>query len=143
LKEMKKSLLSEKLIKFLSGCFFFGVGACAFSFISIGTFVLFLEPRPVPCDCVNFEAIKMSMNLPEKVSIVSQAPVENTCEIILEANQNRFTYYVSKNYVIEGQMILKPGWDFPINGKEAKPISKPIYKKHAKADKDSMSISFN
>ena len=130
-------------MKFLSGCFFFGVGACAFAFISIGIFVLFLEPRPDPCDCVNFEAIKTSMNLPEKVSIISQSPVENTCEIILEANQNQFTYYVSKNYVIEGQMILKPGWNYSDQEKEIKLKSKVDFKKHAKADNDFKNISFN
>jgi hypothetical protein len=140
---MKKSLLSEKLIKFLCGCFFFGVGACAFAFISIGIFVFFLEPRPDPCDCVNFEAIKMSMSLPEKVSIVSQSPVENTCEITLEANQNQFTYYVSKNYVIEGQMILKPGWNSSIKEKETKLKLKVDFKKHVNADNDSKNISFN
>lgn len=131
---MKRALLSVKLMKFLSGCFFFGVGGCAFAFISIGAFVLFLEPRPDPCDCVNFEGIKTSMNLPEKVSIISQSPVENTCEIILEANQNQFTYYVSKNYVIEGQMILKPGWNYSDQEKETMLKLEATLKKHAKAD---------
>jgi len=118
LMKIKNTVQSEKFMKLCAGCFFFGVGACTFAFVSIGVFVFFITPRPDPCDCVNLDAIKTSMNLSEKAFIVSQSPVDNTCEIVLETDHNRRTYYVSKNYVIEGQMVLMPGWDYTDEEKE-------------------------
>lgn len=142
LKNIKDKFFNEKLLKLCYGCFSFGVGACVCAFVALGIFVLFLEPRPNPCDCVNFEAIKTSMNLPENTSIASQSPIENTCEVTLEANQNRYTYYVGSNFVIEGQMILKPG---EYSSRENEPMSKPKldFKKQAKADSNSKNINFN
>ncbi len=136
--KIKNALFSEKFIELCARCFFFGVGACTFAFVSIGVFVLFTTPRPDPCDCVNLDAIKTSMSLPGNVSIVAQSPFDNTCEIILETDKNRLTYYVSKDYVIEGQMILKPGWNH--SNEQEKPI-KAVRKKLAKTDNGSPNIN--
>jgi hypothetical protein len=142
LKSIKDKFFNEKLLKFGYGCFFFGVGACVCAFVALGIFVLFLEPRPNPCDCVNFEAIKTSMNLPENTSIASQSPIENTCEVTLEVNQGRYTYYVGNNFVIEGQMVLKPG-EYSSREKEAPLKPKKKFKKLAQTNTDSKNINLN
>lgn len=134
LMKIKNTVQSEKFMRLCAGCFFFGVGACTFAFVSIGVFVLFITPRPDSCGCVNLDAIKTSMSLPGNVSIISQSPVDNTCEVVLETDQNRLTYYVSKKYVIEGQMILRPGWN---NSDEQEKIIKAARKELAKTDNGS------
>lgn len=136
--KIKNTLFSEKFMELCARCFFFGVGACTFAFVSIGVFVLFITPRPAPCDCVDLNAIKTSMSLSGNVSIVAQSPFDNTCEIIIETDKNRLTYYVSKDYVIEGQMILKPGWN---HSNEQKKTIKPTRKKLANTDNGSPDIT--
>jgi len=57
-----------------------------------------------PCDNV-FKQIEEHAFLPEKFSVISKSPVDNLCEVILEANKKYLTLYVSEKYVLVGDIF--------------------------------------
>jgi thiol:disulfide interchange protein DsbC len=57
-----------------------------------------------PCSNV-FQQIEEHAFLPEKFSVISKTPIDNLCEVFIEADKKLLTLYVSDNYVLVGDIF--------------------------------------
>jgi len=56
--------------------------------------------------CSNvFQQIEEHAFLPEKFSVISKKPIDNLCEVFIEADKKLLTLYVSDNYVLVGDIF--------------------------------------